>query len=153
MSNSNDNLCPHSRDICRREFLKMIAATSLLTACNAKPSPVPSPTVTTPPPLPTEENLTSQYIAYCGYDCTRDSKYPTTCAGCLASNDQKLPSGTLECVVRACNIERGVANCAHCEKYPCDKLETMFAEWGKSGWATAAKTSKAMLDEVHQTLP
>ena len=140
--------CPPAQRICRREFLKIAAATGLLVACSPRQRSVSPPANTSAPTAaPTEESLTSKYVAYCGYDCTEDPKYPATCAGCLASNDQQLPSGTLACEVRTCNMERGVANCGHCEAYPCDKLEDMFSEWIAGRWAEAAREAKAVLHE------
>jgi hypothetical protein len=48
-----------------------------------------------------------------------------TCDGCLAS-DGRLCGYCFECQVRACGIERGMANCAHCDEYVCAKLEVFF---------------------------
>jgi hypothetical protein len=136
-NDSCDRPCPHSRGICRREFLKIAAATGLLVACSPRrqavvsptdtpltPANTPPATLTSVPPTPTstpaltEEGLADKYIAYCGYDCTGCQYYGGSCDGCLASNDQRLRSGALECSVRTCNMERGVANCGHCEEYP-----------------------------------
>ena len=51
------------------------------------------------------------------------------CDGCL-SDSKRLCSYCFECQVRACGIERGVVNCAHCDDYArhggCDKLEGFF---------------------------
>ncbi len=171
-NDSCDRPCPHSRGICRREFLKIAAATGLLVACSPRrqavvsptdtpltPTNTPAPTPTSVPPAPTntpaltEESPVDKYIAYCGYDCTECQYYGGSCDGCLASNDQQLRSGALECGVRACNMERGLANCGHCEEYPCEKLEAMFSEWMAGRWAEAAREAKAVLDEVHQSLP
>jgi hypothetical protein len=94
-------------------------------------------------------------IAYCGLVCTDCEAYVATqandlaalermaarareqfnkpdltiesamCDGCL-SNSERLCGYCFECQVRACGMERGVVNCAHCSDYVCDKLEAFF---------------------------
>ena len=94
-------------------------------------------------------------IAYCGLVCTDCPAYIATqaddraalervaaqwreefnapnisvesviCDGCLTDEGRKC-GHCFECEVRACGVEQGVANCAHCDKYACDKLETFF---------------------------
>jgi hypothetical protein len=60
------------------------------------------------------------------------------CDGCLTASGRQC--GYCEqCQVRACALERGMANCAHCRDYACEKLESFF------GLAPAART---MLDEI-----
>jgi len=111
-------------------------------------------------------------IAYCGLVCTGCPAYVATqandqaaleqvaaqwreeynapditvesviCDGCLPS-DGRHCSHCFECEVRACGIERGVVNCAHCADYACEKLEGFF------GFAPDAR---AVLDEVRQGL-
>ena len=50
------------------------------------------------------------------------------CDGCTA------PSGwfkhCLTCEVRACAASRGIATCAACDEYPCEKLETLHTHLG-----------------------
>ena len=94
-------------------------------------------------------------IAYCGLVCTEcpayiatqandreglemlasewSEQYNTTltaddcaCDGCLATSDRHM-SHCAECKIRACAIERGVRNCAHCSDYPCEELKGFFA--------------------------
>jgi hypothetical protein len=48
------------------------------------------------------------------------------CDGCLASNG-RLAGYCAICEIRACAIERGVVNCAHCADYACEKLEGFFS--------------------------
>jgi len=48
------------------------------------------------------------------------------CDGCLTASDRKC-GHTSECEVRACVVERGRANCAHCEDYSCEIIDK-FAE-------------------------
>jgi hypothetical protein len=94
-------------------------------------------------------------IAYCGLVCTDCDAYVATqandlaalerlaarareeygmadataegsmCDGCL-SNSERLCSYCYECGVRACAMERGMVNCAHCDDYVCDTLEAFF---------------------------
>ncbi len=47
------------------------------------------------------------------------------CDGCL-SNSERLCVYCFKCQVRACGMERGMANCAHCDDYACDKLEAFW---------------------------
>jgi hypothetical protein len=100
-------------------------------------------------------------IAYCGLVCTDCEAYMATqandmdalermaarareqfnepgitvasamCDGCLAKSD-RLCGYCYECQVRACGRERGVANCAYCADYGCDKLQTF---WGMAAQA------------------
>jgi len=66
-----------------------------------------------------------------------------TCDGCTVLDGR--PGGhCLECDIRACGIERGVANCAHCAGYDgCDKLARFF------GFVPAAKET---LDAIRRAL-
>ncbi len=96
-------------------------------------------------------------IAYCGLDCSQcpafiarqdgnDDLRRTTalewseqfhiditpaaidCSGCRAPGVHNPFCGT--CAIRACGMERGVANCAHCPDYGCEKLLKIFAADG-----------------------
>jgi hypothetical protein len=94
-------------------------------------------------------------IGYCGLTCTECPAYVATqandrpalervaaqwreqhdaphltadgilCDGCVTADGYKC-SHCSECEMRACGLQRGVANCAHCSEYACDKLETFF---------------------------
>ena len=94
-------------------------------------------------------------IAYCGLVCTDCEAYIATqandltalermtarareqfnnpdltiasamCDGCLGSDGRKC-GYCFVCQVRACGMERGVVNCAHCDDYACEKLEDFF---------------------------
>jgi hypothetical protein len=109
-------------------------------------------------------------IAYCGLVCSDCSAYVATqandqealervaaqwreeynapgitvesviCDGCLAGG--RKCSHCAECEIRACGVERGVANCAHCADYACEKLEKFF------GFVPDAR---AVLDEIRQS--
>jgi len=110
-------------------------------------------------------------IAYCGLVCTECPAYIATqandveqlkrvaaqwsaqfnttltaddcaCDGCLATTDRHM-SHCDECVIRACAIEKGVRNCAHCGDYPCEKLKDFFS------YAPVAQTT---LEQIRQNL-
>jgi hypothetical protein len=113
-----------------------------------------------------------QMIAYCGLTCTECPGYLATqandraelervaamwreeysapdltvasviCDGCLGAEGRKC-GHWLECEIRACAMERDVANCAHCAEYACQKLEGFF------GFAPNARTT---LDSVRAGL-
>jgi hypothetical protein len=90
-------------------------------------------------------------IAYCGLDCAQCGAYQATLAGDAEAMEkvaaawrveydhpgitaEMIPCegctstlGTLgfhcaECDIRACGVERGVANCGLCADYPCERL-------------------------------
>ena len=63
------------------------------------------------------------------------------CDGCLVEG--RKCNHCAECEIRACGIERGVVNCAHCSEYACDKLQRYF------GFASQMKT---VLDGIRQAL-
>ncbi len=96
----------------------------------------------------------SEMIAYCGLDCYQCGAFVATrdnddakrrevaelwakeflpgltaedinCDGCLT--DGVLFSYCKDCKIRACAMDRGVANCAYCEDYACGKLDELFA--------------------------
>ena len=113
-----------------------------------------------------------QMIAYCGLVCTDCSAYIATqandraaleqvaarwraefdtpditaefatCDGCL-TDDGRHCGHYSECEIRACSMARGVANCAYCDDYACEKLESFF------GFVPEAK---ATLDGIRQSL-
>jgi hypothetical protein len=112
-------------------------------------------------------------VAYCGLVCTNCPAYTATqaddraalervaaewreafnapqitadsivCDGCLGHNGGRLSGYCLECQIRACGVERGVVNCAHCADYACEKLEGFFGH---------AEEARAVLDEVRRGL-
>jgi hypothetical protein len=47
------------------------------------------------------------------------------CDGCLATSGRQCGYCAV-CEVRACAVERAMANCAHCPDYTCQKLESFF---------------------------
>jgi len=64
------------------------------------------------------------------------------CDGCLTNEGRKC-SHCPECEIRACAMARGVVNCAYCDDYVCEKLQTFF------GFVPDAR---ATLDEVRRSL-
>ncbi len=95
-------------------------------------------------------------IAFCGIVCTECDGYKATqandeawlerlaerarkefgavnataagsrCDGCLSPSSRKC-SYCAECAVRACGVQRQVANCAACPDYACEKLTSFLA--------------------------
>ena len=55
-----------------------------------------------------------------------DSKILTVddinCDGCLPDVGRKLEFCGM-CPVRSCGKEKGITSCAHCDEYPCERLE------------------------------
>jgi hypothetical protein len=47
------------------------------------------------------------------------------CDGCTAI-DARCLKPCLECPVRCCAMEMGVENCAHCPKFPCERLQGVW---------------------------
>ena len=88
-----------------------------------------------------QERLVAKWkVEFNAPDMTIES---VTCDGCLAFNG-RLGGYCLQCPIRACGVERKVANCAYCADYgACEKLAGFFAQ------APAAKTT---LDEIRRTL-
>jgi hypothetical protein len=112
-------------------------------------------------------------VAYCGLVCTDCPAYVATqatdraalervaaqwreefnapeitadsivCDGCVGHNGGRLSGYCLECKIRACGVERGVVNCAHCADYGCEKLEGFFAQ---------ASDARTVLDEIRRDL-
>jgi hypothetical protein len=110
-------------------------------------------------------------IAYCGLVCSDCSAYIATqaddqaalekvaaqwreqyhapdltvesviCDGCLDGG--RKCGHCADCEIRACGVERGVTNCAHCSDYTCEKIEGFF------GFAPDARL---VLDEIRHGL-
>jgi hypothetical protein len=114
--------------------------------------------------------MPGKMIAYCGLDCAGCKAYIATqandskalaqvaeewskafgatltadsviCDGCTA--DGRKIGHCAECEIRACAVERGVANCAHCEDYGCEKLSAFLAQ---------APNAKANLESIRRSL-
>ena len=72
-------------------------------------------------------------------DITVDS---VICSGCVTEDARKCGHWH-ECEIRACGAARGVANCAHCDDYVCERLEAFF------GFVPDARV---VLDEIRDSL-
>lgn len=64
------------------------------------------------------------------------------CDGCTVESERHC-GNWYECDMRACGAERGVANCAHCSDYACDRLESFFG---------AVPDARTVLDNIHRSL-
>ncbi len=76
-----------------------------------------------------------------------------TCDGCLAF-DGRLSGYCHHCVVRPCGIEKGIANCAHCPDYACEKLEDLLARMERffaqhQGFYVHEPDPRALLEALH----
>jgi hypothetical protein len=114
--------------------------------------------------------MAERMIAYCGIVCSECDAYNATqkndmealaqvaaqwsaqwnvslkaedciCDGC--TTEGRKIGHCAECEIRACAVERGVANCAHCNDYGCEKLVGFFQ---------FAPDAKATLDEIRLSL-
>lgn len=113
----------------------------------------------------------NQLIAACGLDCSQCEAYKVTlandteameklvaqwrveynapdmtiasviCDGCMVGERHGGYCG--ECPVRKCAVEHGVANCAYCSDYACEKLQ---------GFWQMAPQAKANLEAVYAQL-
>jgi len=111
-------------------------------------------------------------LAYCGLVCTECEGYLATqagdpaalerlaekarkeygaasataqsiqCDGCLSASARKC-GYCAECAIRACGVEHGVANCAACPDYACEKL---------LGFFKMVPAAQATLDRAHAAL-
>lgn len=66
----------------------------------------------------------------------------TDCDGCRTEGG-RLFSGSETCSVRKCASQKGIENCAHCDKYACEELEKLFA---------TEPDAKKRLDEIRNRL-
>jgi hypothetical protein len=65
------------------------------------------------------------------------------CDGCLGANGGRLSGYCSTCEIRACGVEQGVVNCAHCAAYTCEKLEGFFSH---------APGAREVLDGIRHSL-
>jgi hypothetical protein len=73
------------------------------------------------------EGMAAEASKQLGVEMTADD---TMCDGCLGSSGRQI-SYCAVCAIRACGVENLVENCAHCEDYPCEKIEA-FAKPGSA---------------------
>jgi hypothetical protein len=64
------------------------------------------------------------------------------CDGCQAETERLL-SGCKDCGIRNCAKEKGLATCAACSDYACDKLQAFFAK---------EPDGKRRLDEMRKSI-
>ena len=64
------------------------------------------------------------------------------CDGCLTKNGRTCYHCT-ECTIRTCGLAKGVANCAHCDDYACEKLTAFLSQ---------VPQAKTVLDEIRRSI-
>jgi hypothetical protein len=69
-----------------------------------------------------KQRMSDAWAKYCGFQVPPEQIQ--SCPGCIVSGADPT------CTVRPCAIEKNVENCAHCEQFGCDKLnsKTNFIE-------------------------
>jgi hypothetical protein len=118
-------------------------------APKANPPTLDEPSIVSPQPPKGSLGLVNRYIAYCGNDCTQCPLYADSCPkGCLGNICANYCN---TCAIRNCNLERQIANCAHCDDYPCQKLETQFGMMVNDGYGLWATIARAVLEEVRRS--
>jgi hypothetical protein len=97
-----------------------------------------------------EEDSVENMTAYCGLICTecpafvatqaddhealervaaqwrQEYNAPDITVDSVICEDARKCGHWYECEIRACGASRGVANCAHCDDYACERLEGFF---------------------------
>jgi hypothetical protein len=91
------------------------------------------------------QNIAVEIERLYGMKCRADDI--TDCDGC-PTTDGRLFAACAKCKVRECAREKGVANCAHCGEYVCQKLQVFFDHGGK----LLHMDAKARLDEIREAL-
>jgi hypothetical protein len=81
-----------------------------------------------------QRNVSDGWFKYYGF---RIAPKEISCDGCLPENCDNPRQIDPGCAVRRCAQERGLPNCAHCDKYVCDELAKKFVDFdevaGKHG--------------------
>ncbi len=67
------------------------------------------------------------------------------CDGCTVEG--RLHTFCAVCEVRSCGLERGIENCAHCDEYPCERLEKLL----KSFQTASGEKAKANLEAIRKS--
>lgn len=111
--------------------------------------------------------MARQLISYCGIDCARCPNYAyrrpgvaewlrrffgrqpkaaagAVCEGCTTI-DARCVQHCLTCPARCCAMETGVPNCAHCPKFPCERLDGIWK-------VIAFKDAEPRLRDLHGRL-
>lgn len=114
--------------------------------------------------------MARQMIAYCGINCAKCPAYSfprlgeklhlkgffqsilksrmkpkpagyVVCDGCTTI-DARCVQHCLTCAVRCCAMETGVAHCALCDKFPCERLRDIWK-------ITVFKDAQPRLEKLH----
>jgi uncharacterized Zn-finger protein len=75
------------------------------------------------------------------YNCNLKAE-DINCDGCT-SGGNRLSAHPKVCEIRKCGKEKGIANCAYCSEYPCEKLGEFFK---------LVPDARSRLDEVRSGL-
>ena len=73
-----------------------------------------------------------------------DAEGDIICDACTTI-DARCVKHCLVCVVRCCAMERGVKTCAHCQLFPCDRLQSIWK-------ITVFKDAQPRLEKLHKEL-
>ncbi len=84
-------------------------------------------------------------ISYCGLNCVAcpDGLFEVSCDGCLTTDGKHTEYWSETCQIRPCATDKGIANCAYCDDYGCQKLMTIHRMFPKA---------KATLDKIRRNL-
>ena len=85
------------------------------------------------------ERVAAQWRAQ--YNAPQITAESILCDGC--TREGRHAGHWFECDIRACAQSRGVANCAHCADYSCERLDGFFA---------MVPDARAVLDGIRQSL-
>ena len=95
------------------------------------------------------QNRDNRYIAYCGHDCTLCPHFGHDCKdGCLGIIFSK---NCEKCLLRLCNKKHGIANCARCEEFPCQKMEMQYYKMTTEGYSEWASAARRVLVEIRRS--
>ena len=68
-----------------------------------------------------QEKVSDGWFKYYGFRIPAEDIY---CDGCLPTDCENPRRIDTKCPVRPCVLEKVIPNCAHCDRYVCDKLST-----------------------------
>jgi hypothetical protein len=66
-----------------------------------------------------QQMVSDGWFKYYGFRIPAEDVY---CDGCVADDSEDPQRIDVDCPVRPCVMAKGVANCAHCDEYVCEKL-------------------------------
>lgn len=70
-----------------------------------------------------QKKISDGWFTYYGFRIPAEE---ICCDGCLTPDAERPRLVDARCRVRACVLARGLANCARCTEYACDKLTSRF---------------------------